>query len=673
MPPPQTPSARNFGSGPLSDFGKGVGSELTPLQSEQAVKSMVASAKSLLQMIDQMNDSMGGMMGQLGSVAERLHSAIEGQIPATQELVGLASQLRDFWEDTQKRVAVMPEQVFRMNQAIAQFQQVTMAQNQMANGAVYGYGPGVVEVTSGLPPETITTGVSATFTPGAVPQPDEGSMQARFIQKAREFGGQVAGHAGVRGQIRVGQQGVGGLLGRFGLGRLGGFLPTAGVTGGVVAGVGLGYQAYETLTGVGQEYTQITGGTSIAEGLGFEGRARLASLRPGIGTEEARQAMQGILGAGYRGRESEMLFEFALNNIQEGTLDVAQSLQLYQTVAQGARGSTEQISASLDSLRTVAAETGGSLEGMVNIFSGLSTQATGAGLTGAAATGFGRTYAEALRSNSRLGEVANFGAPDFQNEIFTIQMAQRLGVRPGQVFGALSNMGSLEITKTTQDQLRGSLGRFTGIGYRPDMTPEEFAEFEHYGTVVGYLEQIGMVQPGASLQDPRLMAQVIQGQFTGGEGGKPLIDVMGAARRTSQEEISRGLSMAILGSLNEDSLGGFAPRARAAQGFAELLGMTKQDAFAALGGVQNVSRLMGITPEIGEQIASRALSGVDSSLVPIADTLSGAIRGERVTVDLTEDAKGLLKIIYGGADDPFDYQRVWSYLRGMANTNESNR
>ncbi len=159
---------------------------------------------------------------------------------------------------------------------------------------------------------------------------------------------------------------------------------------GKAAGVaGLAYGGAKVVEGQlqqAQEYSALTGGTSVAESAGYELQARVMAISPFMNDEQSRQLIQETLRRGHQGEQADTVMKFMSQNFKEMGLSFKESGDLYDSVIQEAGGSVEGLAGTLDSLRMTAKDTGSNVQELTKSFAAAAEQWSGYGAGSGAAT-----------------------------------------------------------------------------------------------------------------------------------------------------------------------------------------------------------------------------------------------------------------------------------------------
>lgn len=279
----------------------------------------------------------------------------------------------------------------------------------------------------------------------------------------------------------------------------------------------IGYNVAANTARKAQEYTELTGGTSIAQrtpgqmwfnptfrsqagltpfdglrgeelraagiGEGWLGGigAYLGYEDPLFSKEQSREAMGIALGAGYQqeGLRRKDLFGFLKTTTVRGFGDMASNLDLYEEAVDKAGGSTASLTSAIDRLKTVAQRSDVSIQRLAKNFGKQIEILTGYGLGGTNAAAFATTSVTAY-ANAQTPAVRNSMGPDLANPYMRAGMANYFGVSYGAVPGALSgafvNVNGQQVATTTamanySDARVASV--LQGMGFKPGMEPQE--------------------------------------------------------------------------------------------------------------------------------------------------------------------------------------------------------
>jgi hypothetical protein len=249
------------------------------------------------------------------------------------------------------------------------------------------------------------------------------------------IGGRVMGAIERTGMFAGGRAAtVGGLTGGA-VGGAVGDMSAATALGIVALPLMVGYEAwnvYSTLTGIGAQYSQLTGttpgtGASVSQGLGYEVRARLMGLSPFLTTDQSRQIIQATLQQGYTGRVADSIIGYIADNVKTGILDIGDSLAAFDQSVNLAGGNLTGLRNELETIRFTAAGTQASMQEMGKGFVGQVGRATQAGLIGQAPTQLAGIDVQ-MFAGSRSKAVQNI-RPDWSNRNYINFLATTLGVR----------------------------------------------------------------------------------------------------------------------------------------------------------------------------------------------------------------------------------------------------
>lgn len=279
------------------------------------------------------------------------------------------------------------------------------------------------------------------------------------------------------------QGGIGALLSKIPIPGLS--MVTAGI--GALAGV-LGVVADQA--GKAQEYTQLTGGTSVAESMQYQAKARMMALSPFLSTDQANEIINTTLGSGADGREADTIMDFIAKNVEDGTLSAVESMEMYRTVVRDAGGSTDSIAKSLESLRLTADEGDVSLEKMVNTMKTLTTEYASMGIAGEQPERLAEISTEMFAPVAGLGE--DYKGLDLGNDLLRLGIADQVGLTSQtQVRGFLHTADPADIQNAALRAARSRALRMIP-GLKMKMTADEIYNLgisdEH---LVGTVNQIG--------------------------------------------------------------------------------------------------------------------------------------------------------------------------------------
>ena len=287
-------------------------------------------------------------------------------------------------------------------------------------------------------PVPITTPIPPSSSTPETPTPDRPAQREESVGGAKSMAAEVI--AGLSTQGNQALQSVPQKAGPLGgvVGNLLNMIPN--LARGPLAALGvatLGFETAERFANLGQDYTKLTGGTSVGEAVGYEAQARMMALSPFIDSEQARQIVQGTLREGYDGKQANTVMEFVAQNVKSGVMDIDDSFKIYKEVVKEAGGSTETVATQLEILRETAEKSGGSLQDMTKAFQAHVGTYTSMGMGGNAAAQMAGTYTQIFADVPGL----EGWAPDFNNMILRQQYAQQSGIGLGDVTAQMAMVG----------------------------------------------------------------------------------------------------------------------------------------------------------------------------------------------------------------------------------------
>lgn len=153
-------------------------------------------------------------------------------------------------------------------------------------------------------------------------------------------------------------------------GRLGGIAKGAGIVGAGAAALGASQSIGEEITKY-QQLGSVQGG-GAATGLGYEAQARLLALNPFITTQQARQAMQMALSAGFRGGDFDTVQDYMLSNFKDLGIQFSESMAIARANANNLKPGESQAASDASSagflraLKEFSAEGGAALPSRVD-------------------------------------------------------------------------------------------------------------------------------------------------------------------------------------------------------------------------------------------------------------------------------------------------------------------
>lgn len=212
-----------------------------------------------------------------------------------------------------------------------------------------------------------------------------------------------------------------------------------------------------------QQYTGITGNSTVSEAVGYEAKARMMSLSPFLTSEQSKEIVMGTLKAGYNGKQADTVMDFVAQNVKRGVVSVDQSIGLYKTAISGAGDSTEALTGHLEDLEKAAARTSGSVQDVMSAFEkGLK------GLVAEGATGALPADVSSILSEAYSG--AGLGDWDGTGVLQTVQGQNAIGrlldptggINQGNFFTEITARGisGTEVARKTQEYYKNLIKQY---------------------------------------------------------------------------------------------------------------------------------------------------------------------------------------------------------------------
>lgn len=448
------------------------GSDGISIPAEIEVKNLsgtVADLNVLEQSLNEASEQMRIISQMTASVSENFSTSAENSshtTEAVQEQLDAMTQLADITErvsgyhrdivDAVETVSIIKlQQIDRERELLALTQERAEAEIGAALAAEEG--------------ESIKSGGAGQI--GRVAQ----SLGRYYKGQASSKIASYAPRSGIMGQVSGGLKQLGTMGGEGGLLSSG----AASTAVGAAAGLGVlyaGYEGYSKLANTQNEYSKLTGGSSMMESQGYEMQARMMAIDPLLSTGQSRQIIQEALRQGFGGdKQFDNVTEFMADNMKKFGMSAKASVDLFKTAIVSADGSIGELNGSMNSLRATAREGGQSLEAMMSNFTASVTTLAGQG-AGAATTSAAQYITQAYSEYKELESVNLSGATS--NVGFGSILAGQLGTNYTDLYSTMSGLGEsptggAQIATAYQSTLKEILGR---IGLTPGMTKEQIGK-----------------------------------------------------------------------------------------------------------------------------------------------------------------------------------------------------
>jgi hypothetical protein len=481
------------------------GSDGISIPAEIEIKNLsgtVADLNVLEQSLNEASEQMRIISQMTASVSENFSTTAENSghtTEAVQEQLDAMTQLADITErvsgyhkdivDAVETVAIIKlQQIDRERELLALTQERAEAEIGAALAAEEG--------------ESIKSGGSGQI--GRVAQ----SLGKYYKGQASS---KIASHiprSGLMGQVSGGLKQLGTMGGEGGLISSG----AASTAAGAAAGLGVlyaGYEGYSKLANTQNEYSKLTGGSSMMESQGYEMKARMMAIDPLLSTGQSRQIIQEALRQGFGGdKQFDNVTEFMADNMKKFGMSAKASVDLYKTAIIEADGSIGELNGSMDSLRASAKEGGQGLEAMMSAFTASVGTLAGQGAGGA--TTSAAQYITQAYSGYKTLEGINLTSAT-SNVGFGNLLAQNLGTNFTNLYSTMSGLGEsptggAQLATAYQTTLKQILGR---MGLTAGMTKEQIGEKAYMLTQM--LQQFGI-----SVSSPEQAVELAYATLSGG-------------------------------------------------------------------------------------------------------------------------------------------------------------
>lgn len=328
--------------------------------------------------------------------------------------------------------------------------------------------------------------------------------------------------------------GIGGLFNKFGGGNAAsGEAFTSGELGATAKGLGkaglYGYaaeKAYQMVaTGMqqAQEFTGLTGGTSVGEAAGQDFGAFVESfggLNPLISYAQDKQLRLSAAAQGY-GLNSDMFNSavgFGETALKKYNMQPDQSMAMFQQVVVSAGASVQELEASLATLAQTAKTTGGSFQNMQQQFMAGQTSAMSMGAGGLASTMIGTAAARQFAGNPMMNGASG---PEvlLNSSMGQAMIANQLGVSYAGLGGYMNGMGgsgnsatnTANVIKASNTVIKNALASF-GLSGNPTYNQIYQVVGNQFPLIQSVLAMYGVTDAVSS--EPKMIA-FIQSIFNG--------------------------------------------------------------------------------------------------------------------------------------------------------------